>query len=181
MLLVCDLILEHDVIGDVHVVRIKVIIHIAILDMIKLVENLAVTLEVIQIQAALKVIQILATFVVIHNLALEVVRNLAALVIVHILALVAIHNLAALEVIRNLALVVNRLVAIHIHNLEVNHSLLEVIRNFVEVNSNFVVIVDYNLIDRKVKHSLKVGLRMLVVARILFNYAIHRIKDIQDY
>ena len=136
MLLVCDLILEHDAIGDVHVVRIKVIIHIAILDMIKLVENLAVTLEVIQILAALKVVQIQAAFMVIHNLALEVVRNLAALVIVHILALVAIHNLAALEVIRNLALVVNRLVAIHIHNLEVNHSLLEIIQNLVEVNSN---------------------------------------------
>jgi hypothetical protein len=67
VLLVYGLILEHDVIGDVHVVRTKVTIHIAVLDKIELVESLAVTLEVI--------------------------RNQAELVAVHSLALVATHIL----------------------------------------------------------------------------------------
>jgi hypothetical protein len=68
VLLVYGLILGHDVIRDVHVVRTKVTIHIAVLDKIKLVENLAVTLEVIRNQAELVVIHSLAALVAAHIL-----------------------------------------------------------------------------------------------------------------
>ncbi len=107
-----------------------------------------------------------------------------------------VHNLVEQEVIQNLAkwvvihnlveLAVTRLVAVHILAIsEVDHNLvkLEVIQNLIrslEVNSCFVVTVDYKFIDQMVKHVLKVALLILAV-RNLVRHAIHQIEDTQDY